>query len=53
MITRKDLPFIDEEIKKNKIVHSILKSIIDNSESLKHFGLELRLFKNGIELKSR
>ena len=51
MITVNDFPFIDENIKKNKKVLSILNSIIDNSEILKDYNLEIKIFKKGIELK--
>ncbi|MFT0713688.1 hypothetical protein [Flagellimonas lutimaris] len=46
------MSFINEEIKKSKSILGLLKTIQDNQQALKSFGMEVKIYKDGVELES-
>ena len=45
------MDFIKEEIEKSRRINELLENIKTNQEALKDFNLEVKVFKDGVELE--
>ena len=50
-ITKEEIPSYINELNKINSINSVLETIIQNKEAFKEFGLEVKVYKKGIELK--